>query len=171
MLIESDERLKSALIKEMKEAINEIANTIAGELTSSIQSNIYNSPPSKYYKRTMEFLNSVIKPNVTVSGGEVSVIVGLNPNAMNSYWNPEGLFNAHMSVDGSSNWGSNSVSEGLLSWWDTGTKNDYLPSVPATNYWFDVFGDHASDNPNYKKLDDLIDKIVTKHLKKFGIVY
>ena len=171
MLIESDDQLESALIKEIKEAINEIASTIAGELTSSIQSNIYNSPPSKYYKRTMEFLNSVIKPNVVVSGGEVSVVIGLDSNVMNATWNDGNLFNAHMSVDGSSNWGSNSVSEGLLSWWDTGTKNDYLPSVPATNYWYDVFGDHASDNPNYKKLDDLIDKIVTKHLKKFGIVY
>ena len=170
MLIESDKQLESALTKEMKDAINEIASTIAGELTSSIQSNIYSSPPSKYYTRTMEFLNSVIKPNVVVSSGEISATIGLNSNFMNSYWN-EGLFNAHMSVDGSSNWGSNSVSEGLLSWWDTGTRNDYLPSVPTTNYWYDVFGDHASDNPNYKKLDDLIDKVVTKHLKKFGIVY
>jgi hypothetical protein len=171
MLIESDEQLKSALIKEMQEAINEVATTIASELTESIQTNVYNSPPSAYYKRTKEFLNSVIKPNVIVSGNEISATIGLDSRYMNSYWNADGLFNAHMSVDGSSNWGSNSVSEGLLSWWDTGTQNKYLPSVPATNYWYDVFGDHASDNPNYKKLDDLIDKVVTKHLKKFGITY
>lgn len=171
MIIENDKQLDSALEKEMKEAIDEIATTIAGELMSSIQSNIYSSPPSKYYKRTKEFFNSVIQPNVVVSNGEVSVTVGLNSNAMSSYWNPEGLFNAHMSVDGSSNWGSNSVAEGLLSWWDTGTKNDYLPSVPATNYWYDVFGDHASDHPNYKKLDDLIDRVIKKHLNKFGITY
>jgi hypothetical protein len=88
---------------------------------------------------------------------------------MNAEWR-DGLFNPHMSVDGSSNWGSNSVAEGLLSWWDAGTHNDVLPSVPATNYWYDVFGARAGQNPNYVKLEKLIDDKMKKHLKKFGIV-
>lgn len=171
MLIESDEQLKSELIKEMQEAINEVAGTIAMELTNSIQSNIYNSPPSAYYDRTYEFLQSVIKPEVTVSGNEVSALIGMDYKKITARLTPPNKFNAHMSVDGNPSWGSASVAEGLLTWWDTGTNNAVLPSVPATNYWYDVFGDHANDNPNYKKLDDLIDKVVTKHLKKFGITY
>ena len=159
----------AALVKEMKEAIKEIAETIASDLTRNIQTEIYNKPPSKYYDRTMEFLQSVIKPNVKVSNGEVSVTIGMNAMNMNSYWVGNGKFNAHMNVDGNSNWGSNSVSEGLLSWWDAGTRNDYLPSVPATNYWYDVFGDRAGESPNYVKLDKLIDSVVKKHLNKFGI--
>ena len=85
---------------------------------------------------------------------------------MNATWNDGNLFNAHMNVDGSSNWGFKFSFRRIIKLVGYWYKNDYLPSVPATNYWYDVFGDHASDNPNYKKLDDLIDKVVTKHLKK-----
>lgn len=171
MVILNDEQLTAELKKEMSEAIKEIAETIASELTKNIQDDIYAKPTSKYYDRTMEFLNSVIQPSVVVSGNEVSVTIGMDSKKMNSYYVGNGKFNSHMSIDGSSNWGSNSVSEGLLSWWDAGTNNKYLPSVPATNYWYDVFGDRAGASPNYKKLDDLIDRTIEKHLNKFGITY
>jgi len=155
----------------MQEAIDEIASTIAAELTSNIQSEIYNSPPSKYYDRTNEFLHSVIKPEVKVSNNEVSALIGMDYTKMRPKLTTPDKFNAHMSIDGNPNWGNTSVSEGLLTWWDSGTNNSVLPSVPATNYWYDVFGDRVGDSPNYKKLDDLIEKVVTKHLKKFGITY
>ena len=155
-------------MKEITKAIEEISEEIASQLTQNIQEGIYNQPESKYYKRTQEFINSVIKPTVKINGNEISVTVGMDSNVMNATWNEGNLFNSHMSIDGSPTWGSQSVAEGLLTWWDSGTQNNYLPSVPATNYWYDVFGDRAGENPNYKKLEELTDKIINKHLKKFG---
>jgi hypothetical protein len=170
LIIKNEQDLKNALLVECNKALKEISETIASQLTENIQEGVYNKAPSKYYKRTQEFIQSVIKPQVKISGSGITVTVGMDSMFMNATWNEGKLFNSHMSVDGNSNWGSNSVAEGLLSWWDAGTQNDVLPSVPATNYWYDVFGDRAGQDPNYKKLDDLISKTLNKYLKKFGVV-
>jgi hypothetical protein len=170
LIIKNEQDLKNTLLVECNKALKEISETIASQLTENIQDGIYNKAPSKYYKRTQEFIQSIIKPQVKISGNEIIVNVGMDSVFMNATWNEGNFFNSHMSIDGNSNWGSNSVAEGLLSWWDAGTQNDVLPSVPATNYWYDVFGDRAGQNPNYKKLEDLIDKTINKYLKKFGIV-
>ena len=173
MTIENDEQLRSVLLKEMKDAINEIADKIASDLDTSIRKEVYGRAESVNYTRTKDFLNSIIQPTVEVSGSEVSVVVGLDYTKLRPELNDDSFFNSHMSVNGSTNWAETgvSVSEGLLAGFDIGTKNSKIHNITATTYWYDVFGDHASDNPNYKKLDDLIDKIVTKHLKKFGITY
>jgi hypothetical protein len=175
MIIRNEKDLEKALLIEMRKAIQEVANKIAKDLTANIQEGVYSKSISDYYERTKNFIDAVIQPVVKIKGSHIECTVGTDWRDIKPVFRRDegNVFNAHMNIDGNESYppkSGTSVSKGLLQWWDEGTSNDVLPSVPATNYWYDVFGDRAKENPNYKKLDDLIDEKINKYLKQFGIV-
>lgn len=169
-LINNDKQLETLILNELRKAFANIADNIFNRLWKNISKDIYDKPSSKYYDRTNEFFNSLIKPNVKVSNGVVTVTVGMDYTKMSPKSGDAGKFNAHQGFKNVDSWRGMPVSEALLSWWDYGTDNQYA-SLPRTDYWYDVFGDRGyNDNPTYKNLEKIIDEEIVKILSKFGDV-
>lgn len=166
-------KISDIIVKEVKKAISEVADEITQELYDNL-TGIYMYPRSDFYNRTNDFLNALIKPKVTTNGNEVSVIVGMDSTMIHSNPRPTSrnrYFGEHASLDGSTTWKGKSIGEALLGWWDEGTQNDKTPSLPQTNYWYDVFGDRGyKATPNYTKLDKLLKNKIYEKLSRFGVV-
>ena len=171
MNITNDAQLKAAILKELKIALDKASAKIQLQLWDSIFSKIYSKPESEFYDRTREFLDSVIKPEVKTNGFSVEVTLGMDSSKMTPTQNDDRFFNAHMDIYGNEEWHGETIPESLLSWWDTGTTNSKLPSLPQTDYWFDIMGDRGyKDNPDYQKAIDIIEETVEKELSKIGII-
>lgn len=164
-------QITSLIVAQVRNAIGEVAKEITEELYNNL-TGIYMYPRSEFYERTNDFLNALIKPHVQVTGNEVSVTIGMDASAIISNSKPTSknfYFGEHSSFDGSDRWKGESIGQALLSWWDTGTTNSVAPSLPQTDYWYDVFGDRGyKDSPNYQKLDKLVTDKLYEKLSRFG---
>lgn len=169
MEIKDENQLKELISQELEKALRNIAQNISSQLTENILQDIYGNPVSEYYDRTMQFLKSVIKPTVTIKGDSVSVTIGMDSSLIESSLGGKNKLNKHMSVDGSDVWNGIPISEAILTWWDEGTKNSPIKNLSATNYWTKVMGDSGrKNNPNYNKLESVINQEIIKALSKFG---
>lgn len=164
-------QISNFIVLEVKKALAEVAQEITQELYDNL-TGIYMYPRSVFYTRTEQFLNALIKPKVYVIDNEVTVTVGMDSTLIHSNPRPTDnnkQFGEHSSFDRSDKWHGKSIGEALLGWWDEGTSNNVAPSLPQTNYWYDVFGDRGyKDSPNYTKLNKLLNDKLTEKLSKFG---
>jgi len=164
-------QISAMLIRDLKTAMQEVADDITKELYDNL-TGIYMYGRSEFYKRTEGFLNALIKPNVEVKGDTVTVTIGMDATAIQSNPRPttnNRSFGEHASFDGGKTWNGISVGEALLGWWDAGTDNDIAPSLPETNYWYDVFGDRGyKASPNYSKLDQLLRNKIYEKFGRYG---
>jgi hypothetical protein len=170
--IKNESQLQTVIIESMRQSMESLAKNITDQLMKNINERIYSSgSSSQYYQRTYQFFDAIIMPKVEVKGNKVSVEVGMDYTKLKPQMGGEGQFNKHMGFPSVDSWRGMTVGEALLSWWDYGTA-DGIVNLRQTNYWYDVFGDRAySSDPNYKKLDDLIDSIIHHELGEIGIVY
>ena len=171
-LIKNEAQLREVIIENLRKSMESLAENITDKLMKNINERIYSvGSSSEYYERTYQFFDAIIIPKVEVKGNKVSVEVGMDYTRLKPQMGSEGQFNKHMGFPSVDSWRGMTVGEALLSWWDYGT-TDGIVNLKQTNYWYDVFGDRAcSSNPNYKKLDDLIDKIISQELGEIGVVY
>lgn len=169
--IKNEAQLKVVLIKQVAESFENISKKITDELMKNINERIYSKGASSiYYERTYQFFDAIIIPEVKITNGKVFVEVGVDYTKIKPMMGESHQFNKHMGFNSVDSWRGMTVGEALLSWWDYGTDNGRL-SLPQTNYWYDVFGDREyASQPNYKKLDDLVNEIMSKHLGSLGKV-
>ena len=100
MEIKDENQLKELISQELEKALGNIAQNISSQLTENILQDVYGNPVSEYYDRTMQFLKSVIKPNVTIKGDSVSVTIGMDSSLIESSLGGKNKLNKHMSVNG-----------------------------------------------------------------------
>lgn len=168
--ITSQQQLLEVFHQEMAQVLEYVSKEITDKLMNTINSRIYSrGHSSEYYTRTYQFFDSIIMPQVEVKRDSVSVKIGMDYTKMKPMIaENNGMFNQHMGFPSQDSWRGITVSEALLSWWDYGTDSS-IHSLPQTNYWKDVFGDRAyEENPNYVKLDKLIEEIMIREFGKFG---
>lgn len=172
MAITNEIQLQNMLLANIAKAMKIASWQIRQELYINIFSNVSILPDSNSYDRTDEFLKSVINPVVKISGGSVSVEVGMDYTKMSSSVGGYAKYNQHMSLDKSTTWGGHTIPEWLLSWWDTGTSGANSPHwINKTNYWYDVMGDRGdSPNPQYETLAKTFKKVFYEELGKIGSV-
>lgn len=157
-------------MKDLEVIFTNLAKDITDELIKNVNERIYSKGAStEFYERTYQFFDAIIIPEVKVSGNKVSVDVGIDHTKINPMVGNSGQFNKHMGFNSVDTWRGITVGEALLSWWDYGTDNGRL-SISQTNYWYDIFGDRGyTSQPNYKKLDDMIESAIKKGMTGFKI--
>ena len=67
----------------LERALDVVSTKMCDELTKSIDSEFYQQYSPRRYKRTKQFLNSAFKTNVTFSGNEMSVEIGVDYDKLN----------------------------------------------------------------------------------------
>ena len=170
-IINNDTELKAVMLKKISDALFEAASEIQNQLWTKVFSEVYGKSETAFYERTNQFFKSIIKPEVKTNGLEVSVTIGIDSSKMSPQIGRDGMFNKHMSQLGADSWRGMTISEALLSWYDYGTDNSSFPSIPQTNYWYDVMGDRGyKDNPDYKNMKKTFDEIVNKEIGKLGFI-
>ena len=168
--IRNEAQLKSILLGQMAGMFDNLSKDITTELMKNINERIYSQGSStEFYERTYQFFDAIIIPQVKISGNKVSVEVGMDVSKIKPMMGEPHQFNKHMGFNSVDSWRGMTVSQALLSWWDYGTSNGNL-SLPQTDYWYDVFGDRGySAQPNYKKLDEMIEKAMKKGMEGFNV--
>jgi len=178
--ITNESQLTNALINAVLEAFKSASDDTQDALKINLWDKVYSNPSSKYYKRTAQLLKSVIMPKVKSVGNSVEVEIGLDTGVIQAiYREGTNVFNAHMNQDGTNafkedpyKWNGTYTNEALPIWYDEGTTNNSgLPSVPKTDFWYDVMGSRLSDkNPSYEKAYKKFEEELTKNLTLFGNV-
>jgi hypothetical protein len=177
--INSEEELQQYLMGSIKTALDNAAKQIQDSLSMSIYYKVYSKTPSSYYKRTGNFLQSVIKPKVKMKGLELEVEIGLDSEKLNQiHSSMSNHFNTRMNLDGTNaykidpySWNGKNIKDMFYQWYDEGTTNSVLPSVPQTNFWYEVMGSRLSeDNPKNDKAYSKFEKELKKILSNYGTV-
>ena len=184
----NESQLTNALMNAVFEAFQDASNETQDSLKINLWDKVYSKPSSKYYKRTRpaQLMKSVISPKVKITGKQVEVKLGMDTDIIQpEYRKGTNTFNAHMNQDGTKSfkedpysWHGTPVHEALPIWYDEGTyqdktkpKNNRLPSVDKTNFWYDAMGSRLTDkNPDYEKAYKRFEEELTKNLMQFGSV-
>jgi len=126
--------------KEIPSILQRIGKDVAGVLRFYVQQNWYNYMDSKKsiggYERTMQVLESITcsKVEKIKNGYKVNIFFDIDKIIPQKQ---SGLFNAHMSVDGSDMWRGHSVPELLIYWLNHG-QNSPIYSFPGVGFWEDT---------------------------------
>lgn len=148
--------LKRRLLEEeIKEAMNDVVSIVAKELHDYIEREVYvenalthdrQYKPSSY-RRTYEFIDSIVVKKAKVMGNEVIAEVRIDTDKMNSFVRPSD-FNARLNIDRATNsYGGDSISTWLWRWVDNGVGSSiYNPygweGIKYTEYISDWLNKH-----------------------------
>jgi len=175
--ISNDSQLTKIMMNLVLEAFKAASESIQDDLKINAWNEIYSRPKSRYYRRTAQLMKSIITPKVKISGNQMEVEIGVNPDSVRQiYRQGTSEFNAHMNQDGTLafkrdaySWGGTPVNEAIFMWYDEGTQNAWLPEVPRTNFWYDVMGSRLSDrNPDYDKAYKKFEEELLRNLQILG---
>lgn len=175
--LNNNNQLTNALMNAVVEAFKSASNDTQDALKTNVWDKIYSKPSSRYYRRTAQFMKSMITPKVKVSGNNIEVQIGIDSGVAQAIYRAgTDEFSAHMNQDGTKafkqdpyKWNGTYTNEALYIWYDEGTNNSRLPSVDKTNFWYDVMGSRLTDkNPDYDKAYKRFEEELMKNLAMFG---
>jgi len=175
MDIRNDTQLTQVLKTVTAEALMEAVEYIQDNLKINMWNEIYFRPSSSYYERTAQMMKSVVKPKIKITGAKIETEIGIDTETVfQMYRAGVDSFNAHMNTSTMKDpytWRGTLVNRAVFVWYDEGTDNSYFPSVPQTNFWYDVMGSRFTDsNPNYDKAYQVFKRALIRNLGKFGNV-
>jgi hypothetical protein len=151
--------IHSYIQSDLQPILKQVGEEIKKILHNFIQTNWYNSRPTPaFYDRTYETINSLTVDQVRTTGNRTEVLIYFDNSKIGSYQTDNGMWNQHMSIDGSSSWGGISIGQWVVDWMDKGQNS------PAYSYG----GIHFIDNILNNK-DDFIKKI-NELLKSKGYI-
>lgn len=109
------------LEKETEKAVAYAGDQIKKILHDNVQNLWYRDRGEQYqYSRTYEVINSITLDTMKQGKGGYSAVIYFDENKINPYESDSGFFNKHMSLDGSTNWGGQSIASLLISWMESG---------------------------------------------------
>jgi hypothetical protein len=113
------EQFEKILKKEIQVNLEQIGKEIAGVLKKYVNDNWYKNSNPESYQRTYDILNSITVSKVKhmSDGYEVSIYFDETKIRMIEY---EGLFNAHLSIDGSGMYQGMSIPQWVVYWMNYG---------------------------------------------------
>lgn len=120
--------LEEVIKKSVKIALSKVAEKVAYKLYENTKKGIYDHSESKYYKRTKQYLESITINSIKESGNNIEISIFHDPTKIFSRNVEEkGMFNEHMSLDGSDTYGGKSISEWLIDWLELGQNSIVNP--------------------------------------------
>lgn len=166
--IASEKELHNLIENILKKALQEIANKTRDELKGNLMNDWYNRPDYKpnfeVYIRTMQLYDSITAEAVKKNNGGLSVNVFFDLNKIHPYLSDKG-FNAHMSLNGMSDYMGHPIAWWLIRWIDQGVS----PRLGATYIGNQpIQGIHMFDKTKAWLDAGNLDRIIKSVFSKYG---
>jgi hypothetical protein len=139
--------------------LQKIGIEIAGILKHYVQENWYNRMDSvklgfDQYERTMEVLNSISVEKVKKVGNTFEVKIFFDETKIHSI-HRDGTWNAHMSLDGSTEYGGMSIPEWVVWWMNYGQNSSVYP-YPGGGFLEATIEWNESDKYHINRMRELL---------------
>lgn len=143
------------LDKQVEINLEKIGKEIADVLKHYVNENWYKDHQPEYYDRTMDILNSisVTKAKPIKNGYEVKIYFDESKIRMIEY---DGLFNAHMSINGDASYSSWSIPQWVVYWMNYG-QNSPIYSYDGVNFLEDTIEWTQDDNYHINRMKELLE--------------
>lgn len=140
--------------------LDKIAKEIASVLKHYVQENWYNRMDSvklgfDQYQRTFEVLNSISCEKVKKVGNSFEVKIFFDENKIHSI-HRDGTWNAHMSLDGSTEYGGMSIPEWVVYWLNYG-QNSPVYSYPGGGFLEETIRWTEDDKYHINRMKELLE--------------
>lgn len=142
--------------------LEKIGEEIAGVLKHYVKMNWYDYMDNKKdaingYQRTMDILNSIsVTKAKPIGKGMYEVRIFFDETKINQINYPGRLFNAHMSVDGSTSYGGMSIAQWVV-WWMNYGQNSPLYSYPGVGFLEETIEWTEDDQYHINRMRELLE--------------